>query len=359
MSEDYTDIYVSAGTDSTAPGSIPIPAVKDVENPAETDFTNIIYKRTLANNMSIYVRPVTSVIVHFETADMDVINDFTVRMITTTGDFVIPFPSTRPWASGSAENPTLTLNIARKAGASTHYNYAKVNVRYGSHNIWTPMQNVASGGATFYDNSITLSSALPDMYVTVDVFQVFVHTATLIYPSANWPNSTELRLSGNKIKVNGQDISQTPDTTSPGTVQYNFPETSGASGTSGKAAISINGPQPARILKQKIGDGYNTQTWLLSDDNYKPIYATPSEPFVTPELDYSNQEFNAEVFSFNAVTVNFEYECTEGGKLKLVQYKPLEWQDGWPVNSNSFTDARKFDRQEKGDIQNDTTLTTN
>lgn len=332
-SEDYTDIYVSAGTDSYAPGSISIPTNN---KPVE-----IIYKRTLANNMSLYVRPVTAVTVHFQTVDPDVINQFTVYFFTSSGQSQVAFPSTRPWSSESSGQ--LKMTIARNASHTTPYNYANVRVLYGAYDHWIGMKNVESEN-TFIDNGIVLSSAIQDMYITVDVFQVFVHTARINYPPSNWPGSTTARLKNNMIKVNGIEITQSPDTTTPGIVLYNFPESAGASSTNGTTAVVIEGKTPARVLQ------YGSQSWALSNDDYVPVTRVE-----TSELSYSDKHFEADVVSFDAVRVSFTYDCDTAGKLKIVQYKPNNWADGWPV---SLTNTGGFTRNDLGTLQTGTTLTT-
>ena len=333
-SEDYTDIYVSAGTDSYAPGSISIPTNN---TPVE-----IIYKRTLANNMSLYVRPVTAVTVHFQTVDPDVINQFTVYFFTSSGQSQVAFPSTRPWSSESSGQ--LKMTIARNASHTTPYNYANVRVLYGAYDHWIGMKNVESEN-TFIDNGIVLSSAIQDMYITVDVFQVFVHTARINYPPSNWPGSTTARLKNNMIKVNGIEITQSPDTTTPGIVLYNFPESAGASSTNGTTAVVIEGKTPARALQ------YGSQSWALSNDDYVPVTRVE-----TSELSYSDKHFEADVVSFDAVRVSFTYDCDTAGKLKVVQYKPNNWADGWPT---SLTNTAGFTRNDLGTLQQTgTTLTT-
>ena len=330
---DYTNIYVSSGTDSWAPGDIIIPESDTVDPPTDANFKDIVYKKTLNNNISLYVRPVIAVTIKFETPDSKDIGDFTVYLVTTTGDFQVGFPSSRPWASGSAEQPSLILKIKRNASFHTIYDWADVYVDYGAHKKWLGKKKVVEE-KSFVDDTIILNPNIREMTVTVDLFKIYDHVVVLRYPTTGWPDSATFRLKYNRITVTGGQILTTEPSVVPGTVTYNFADDATSEG--GSTEMIINSWSPGwRLIVESVGIKK-----LLCSDYFKPLEATTDNPITTNVFTYSGISLHGDVQSFPSRTVKLS--ITGSGTLKVIAYHMKQgqyiWQssNGWAHNDSKL-----------------------
>ena len=320
---EYTNVYVSASASSSAADSVEVPSSGES---AELKFSKPLYR-----NISIYVRPVLAVRMRFETEDPSIMSHYSVELKAASGETgwaTVDVPSERPWSS--EEGGSIRIRIKNLDGY--HLNYANIRVRYGEYNHLNDKKDVTTSPGVF-DDSIMMQSDIEVCYIDIMFFQVFDHAVTLHYPIAGWPTTgtpTTFRLKDNKIYVNGTGIPATTMTDNNGVVSYAFNNEATAQG--GSLQLAIDGWQP----NYKITDSVSSSLLVCNNDY------SPKTSFLSGTISYSGLSYEATIQEFPSMSVNVNYVCTYGSKLRIIAYHQPQGNTPWPT-STSWPDSLPHD----------------